>query len=157
VKKFNLSEADPKTDPEDPPGFQAAMDRFGPAIGAKGIGGSVYELPPGQALCPYHYEVNEEEWLIVLSGTPSVRDPEGVHEMSEGDITCFVPGPEGAHQILNASDAPARFIMISTIQTPAVCVYPDSDKIAVFVAGGADNVIVKRSSDVDYYEGESYP
>ena len=157
MKKFNLSQAEPKPDPEDPPGFQAAMHRFGPEIGAKNLGGSVYEIPPGQALCPYHYEISEEEWVISLAGRASVRTPEGTQELDVGDIVCFPPGADGAHQILNASEETARVMMISTVLTPAVCVYPDSDKIAVFVEGGADNVIVERSSDVGYFEGESYP
>ena len=37
---------------------------------------------------------------------------------------------------------------------PTVSVYPDSDKLGVYTEGGADDVIVRRSSGVDYYEGE---
>ena len=53
------------------------MNRFGPAIGASRLGGSVYDLPPGQSICPYHYEYPEEEWLLVLEGTATVRHPGG--------------------------------------------------------------------------------
>jgi hypothetical protein len=38
---------------------------------------------------------------------------------------------------------------------PAVAVYPDSDKIGVFTADGRDDVIVRRASHVDYYDGET--
>ena len=38
--------------------------------------------------------------------------------------------------------------------TPAATVYPDSDKIGVWTGNKADDVIVPRSSKVDYYEGE---
>ena len=38
---------------------------------------TVYELPPGQSICPYHYELGDEEWLIVLAGRPTLRTPEG--------------------------------------------------------------------------------
>jgi uncharacterized cupin superfamily protein len=29
------------------------MARFGPALGATQMGASLYELPPGQSICPY--------------------------------------------------------------------------------------------------------
>ena len=44
------------------------MSRVGPLVGGEQLGLSVYELPPGQSICPYHYENAEEEWLIVLVG-----------------------------------------------------------------------------------------
>ena len=44
------------------------MPRTGPVLGAKNTGASLYEWPPGEALCPYHYEWAEEEWLLVLEG-----------------------------------------------------------------------------------------
>ena len=55
-----------------------------PRIGAEKLGGSVYELDPGDSVCPYHYENAEEEWLLVLTGTPTLRDPEGEHELARG-------------------------------------------------------------------------
>jgi uncharacterized cupin superfamily protein len=157
VKKFNLADANPQADPADPEGFQTKMHRFGPDIGGSEIGASVYEIPPRQALCPYHFEISEEEWLMVISGAPHVRTPEGEEELAEGDIVCFTPGPEGAHQIHNPGDQPVRVMMFSTIKHPAVCIYPDSDKVGVFVKGGAENLMVKRHSDLDYFEGEKYP
>ena len=76
MKTFNIFEPSFEYDPEDPDGYHAGMDRFGPKIGATRIGASVYELPPGQALCPYHFE-SDEEWIIVLEGAVSVRHPDG--------------------------------------------------------------------------------
>ena len=54
---------------------RAAWTASGPKIGASRIGCSVYELPPGQALCPYHYE-GDEEWIIVLEGRAERPPPE---------------------------------------------------------------------------------
>lgn len=41
-------------DPADPGGFRAGMARLGPRLGAEQTGVTIYELPPGQAVCPYH-------------------------------------------------------------------------------------------------------
>jgi len=154
MRRLNIAEPDFTYDPEDPDGFRAGMLRFGPQLGAEQTGASVYELPAGEALCPYHYEHGEEEWVLVLQGSPSVRTPEGTETLAPFDVVFFPRGPEGAHQIRNDSDAAARVLMFSSILYPSVSVYPDSDKIGVWTTGKVDNVIVERSSGVDYYLGE---
>jgi uncharacterized cupin superfamily protein len=144
-------------DEDAPEGFQARYDRFGPKIGGSRLGTTLYELPEGQAICPYHYEYPEEEWLLVVSGTPSVRHPGGEDVLEPGDIVCFPPGPDGAHQVLNRVAEPARVMMVSTRTEPAVCVYPDSNKIATFTGNEADDVMVRKETAVDYFDGESGP
>jgi uncharacterized cupin superfamily protein len=155
MRKVNIAAPEFEVDPRDPPGFRARMFRFGPLLEAKQMGTSVYELPPGEAICPYHYEYAEEEWLIVLSGRPSVRHPDGTDELEPWDVVLFGTGPEGAHQVRNDSDEPARVLMFSTVMTPAATVYPDSDKIAVWTGNREDDVIVRRESGVDYFDRES--
>ena len=69
------------------------MARFGPTIGAEKLGGSVYDLDPGESVCPYHYEHPEEEWLIVLTGRPTLRDPDGEHELTQATSSAFRKAP----------------------------------------------------------------
>ena len=152
---FNLERAEPAYDDSDPEGYRSGMDRFGKRIGASRIGGSVYELPEGQSICPYHYEYPEEEWLLVLTGAPTLRHPGGEEVLEPGDVVCFPTGPEGAHKLTNNRGEVSRVLMISTISDPAVAVYPDSDKIGVFAGGDRDRVMVRRSSDVPYFDGEA--
>ena len=154
MRKVNLAAPEFTYDADDPPGFRAGMFRFGPTLGASELGASVYELPPGEAVCPYHYEYAEEEWLVVLAGRPSIRHPEGTDQLEPWDAVLFRTGPDGAHQVRNDSDEPARVLMFSSVKYPAATVYPDSDKIAVWTGNKGDDVIVKRSSGVDYFEGE---
>jgi uncharacterized cupin superfamily protein len=59
MRRFNLSRPNYTYDPTDPEGFRAGLFRMGPDAGAEDTGTSLYELPPGQALCPYHYEHGE--------------------------------------------------------------------------------------------------
>jgi len=113
----------------------------------------VYDLSPGQALCPYRYEY-KEEWLLVVDGTVVLRDPEGERTLTRGDIVCFPPGPAGAHKVMNRSEAPARTLMFSNAQVPAVSVYPDSDKIGVWPGGETDDLIFRRGSAVPWADGE---
>ena len=155
MRRVNLSAAELEYDPADPPGFRGGMFRTGAQFDAKDTGATLYELPPGEAVCPYHYEYGEEEWALVLEGTPSVRTPEGTERLSPLDLVFFPTGREGAHQVRNDGDAPARVLMWSTVVTPTATVYPDSDKIGVWTGDEADDVIVRRESAVDYFDGES--
>jgi len=142
-------------DADDPPGYHSGMSRFGKTIGAKGLGGSVYELPPGQSVCPYHYEYTEEEWLLVLVGQATVRTPAGEEVLGPGELVCFPTGPDGAHKVTNATDETVRVLMVSTMAPVGVCVYPDSDKILASPSGHPeDRVMVKRASNVDYWHDE---
>ncbi len=155
MKVVNLASPPFAHDPADPDGFHAGMFRLGPLVGAAKLGATVYELPPGQALCPYHYEYAEEEWLLVLEGTARVRHPGGVDELGPWDVVCFTTGPDGAHQVRNDGDATVRVLMWSNVAQPAVTVYPDSDKIGIWTGNREDDVMVRRASDVPYYDGES--
>jgi uncharacterized cupin superfamily protein len=154
VARVNVSDPPFHYDPDDPEGFRAGMCRFGRPLGAQRTGATVYELPPGQAVCPYHYEYGEEEWVLVLQGRPSLRTPEGTEELAEYDVAFFPRGPEGAHQLRNDSAEPARILMWSEVIVPAATVYPDSDKIGVWTGNKADDVMVERSSGVEYFHGE---
>ena len=113
----------------------------------------VYDLEPGRSSSPYHYEF-EEEWLLVVEGTVVLRAPNGEHTLQRGDMVCFPAGPDGAHRVMNRSDAPARTLMFSSARTPAVSVYPDSDKIGVWPGYEPDELIFKRGTAVPWSEGE---
>jgi len=154
MRRVNLSDPTFERDPDEPDGFHAGMFRFGKQLGAEETGASLYELPPGQAICPYHYEYGEEEWLVVLSGHPSLRTPEGTEQLEPLDVVFFPKGPAGAHKVLNATDEIARVLMWSQVITPTATAYPDSDKVAVWTPDKAESLIVRRSSGVDYYDGE---
>src|SRR4051794_5090691 len=92
MDRVNIATAEFQFDAEDPEGFRAGLFRPGNELGAKITGMSVYELPPGEALCPYHYEYGEEEWLLVLEGTPTLRRPEGTARLEPWDVAFFPTG-----------------------------------------------------------------
>ncbi|MEA2430290.1 MAG: hypothetical protein QOI19_763 [Thermoleophilaceae bacterium] len=149
MKRFNLHSAETELEGDEPAGFKSRGNRFGKEIGAAMIGGTVYDIDAGEAICPYHFEYGDEEWLIVLTGNPTVRTPDAETTLEPGDVICFPAGPEGAHKVTG----PARVLMISTLNEPSVAAYPDSDKLGVFV--GDLRLMVKRDSGVDYWLGET--
>ena len=108
TEPINLYDVALEGNPADPPGYRKRMAELGPSMGAERLGGSVYEVDPGDSVYPYHYEGVGEEWLLVLAGTPTLRDPEGERELAPGDVVCFLAGPDGAHKVTNRSNAVAR-------------------------------------------------
>jgi uncharacterized cupin superfamily protein len=156
MRKFNVFDASFEYDETDPEPYRAGANRFGPAIGASRLGATVYELPPGQALCPYHYE-SEEEWLLVLQGQVTVRHPEGEDVLGPGDVTAFPVGPAGGHKTTNNGTETVRMLMFANSDPLGYVVYPDSDKIA-FWGDSSDpadrHVRVRRGEKLDYYDGE---
>jgi uncharacterized cupin superfamily protein len=155
MARLNIANPNFTYDGDDPEGFRAGMFRLGTQLGAERTGTTVYELPPGEKLCPYHYEWGEEEWLMVLSGRPWLRTPEGTETLEAFDVAFFPRGPAGAHQVGNDGDEAARVLMWSEVVYPSATSYPDSDKMGVWVGHRVpENLMVERSSNVDYYRGE---
>ena len=134
-----------------PDGYRCNAVSFGKKIGASRLGMTVYELPPGQAVCPYHFEWTDEEWLFVLAGTPTLRTPEGERVLEPGDVVCFPAGPDGAH-LVRATDELARVGIISTKNPVGIAEYPDSDKVGVWADG--THYMLRRSEHLDYWDGE---
>lgn len=130
-----------------PAGFRMRYRQLGPLLGAELLGATVYELEPGNG--PYHYEIGNEEGLLVLAGTPTLRHPEGRDVLEIGDMVMFPEGTEGAHQLINESSAVARVLILSTMRTPSGCAYPDSGKVSTFAG------VFPITATVDYWDGES--
>jgi uncharacterized cupin superfamily protein len=154
MRRANVLTDEFEYDETDPEGFRAGVAPVGKTAGGEDLAIKAFEVPPGESVCPYHYEY-EEEWLLVLDGDVVVRTPEGEHEAGRGDLVRFAPGPAGAHKATNRSERTARLLMFSSAREPAVAVYPDSDKIGVWPGNDADKVILHRADGaVDYYDGE---
>jgi len=151
---FNIftGKTDLPPDANDPDGYACSAVRVGQKIGASRLGMSVYELPPGQAICPYHFEWTDEEWLIVIAGSPTLRTPDGERVLEPGSTACFPAGPNGAHLLRNNGEELVRVAILSTKGPVGIAEYPDSDKVGVWANG--THYMLRRSDHLDYWDGE---
>jgi uncharacterized cupin superfamily protein len=117
------------------PGYTWNRRGLGRRLAGELLGASLYELEPGQATWPYHWHWANEELMLVVAGAPTLRTPEGEHELAVGDVVLFPRGPAGAHEVRNAGAATSRVLIISTMIHPEIGEYPDDGKI--LVAAGA--------------------
>jgi uncharacterized cupin superfamily protein len=136
LKTFNLFHGETEKVPAGAPGDRGQAARVASKLGASRLGMSVYDLPPGEPIGPYHFEWTDEEWLIVLAGHVTTRGPGGEQTLEPGDVVCFPTGPDGAHQVRNTGDGTARVAIVSTMNEFGIVEYPEDEKVGIWAGGG---------------------
>jgi uncharacterized cupin superfamily protein len=153
MKIFNLN-GDEWDRVEERAGWRSKDAWVGARIEAELIGGSMYELEPGDRLWPYHTHHANEEWILVVRGRPTLRTPEGERVLVEGDVVCFRRGKSGAHQVRNDTGEPIRVLMLSTLVRPDIVEYLDSGKVGARSAEGERILLSRPGPMLDYWDGE---
>jgi uncharacterized cupin superfamily protein len=139
---------------EERAGWQSKDAWVGARLDAELLGGSLYELEPGDRLWPYHLHHANEEWLLVVRGRPTLRSPDGEQELVEGDVAVFPRGKRGAHQVSNGTDSAVRVLMLSSMVAPDIVEYPDSGKVAARSVAGERILMSRPGPMLDYWDGE---
>ena len=138
--------------PSERPGFLWRRMR----VAGEHLGASLYELPPGESTFPYHYELGDDELLVVVAGCPVLRDPDGERRLEPGDCVLFPSGPAGAHQIFNRSGEAVRVLLVSNFALPRAAVQVDSGKMMVRWGSGPDERRwFSLGEDAGYWDGEA--
>lgn len=129
---------------------------IGPTVAgcaARDLGASIDIVPPGKTSCPYHLHHAEEEMFIVLEGSGTLRVAGAMVPIRAGDVIDIPPGTDYPHHIVNTSDAPLKYLSISSRRPLEVCEYPDSGKVNAYGAGGRI-ALQRKTGDLDYWDGE---
>jgi len=113
----------PSWDSDKFPGRHVAP--IGAQAGAREIAANIYELDPGAVGSPLHIHHANEELLLVLAGTLSLRGPDGTQLLRVGAVVVFPRGHAGAHSLVNRSSETVRYLVVSTTHRPDVVEYLD--------------------------------
>jgi uncharacterized cupin superfamily protein len=144
----------PRTWPPERAGFDWRRKR----VAGEHLGASLYALPPGQTTFPYHYELGNDELLVVVAGSPTLRSADGERELKQGDCILFPSGETGAHQVINRSETEVRVLLVSNLALPRAAVQPDSRKMMIRWGVEADErVWFPLDAAADYWQGEKQP
>ncbi|MGA2405904.1 MAG: cupin domain-containing protein [Bacteroidales bacterium] len=127
-----------------------ASPRLASVVNSKNLIFDLRLLNPGQFSFPYHFHRNAEELIMVISGSMTMRSPDGFEIMTKGDLVFFEMGETGAHQFFNHSTEPCTYLDIRTLIGIDVCEYPDSGKINVIPY----YEVFEKRSKVEYFKGE---
>ena len=116
----NVFEPDWDAERDEPP-FRWRRARLGRQAGARDLGASLFELPPGAATFPLHAHYNNEEMIVVLAGRPSLTSADGeVRQLLPGEVVACPAGRDGAHRLDNHTDEPVRVLLVSTMRAPEI-------------------------------------
>ncbi len=146
----NIHEPEWEVDFRDTPARSRAL-RVGAAAGARDLGAALYELQPGGAVSPYHLHHANEELLIVLSGRPRLRTPDGSRSLPSGTVVAFPPGPDGAHRVSNPGPDTARVLIVSTMRYPEIAEHV-STGTTMAMTGPAAGKVFAAGTDREFIE-----
>jgi uncharacterized cupin superfamily protein len=139
------------------PLYDSRCARLAPGTAARKMGASIDIVAPGKRACPYHFHHAQEEMFVVLEGAGTLRVAGEMLPLRAGDVVFIPPGPDYPHQIINTSDAPLKYLSLSTRDTPEICEYPDSGKYLAFSALGDGrffDALQRPGNNLDYWDGE---
>ena len=140
------------------PLYDSRGARLAPGTAASKLGASIDIVAPGMRSCPYHLHHAQEEMFVLLEGSGTLRVAGEMLALKTGDVIFIPAGPAYPHQIINTSDAPLKYMSVSTREQPEICEYPDSGKYLaaarVPLQGSEFDRINRLDADIDYWEGE---
>jgi uncharacterized cupin superfamily protein len=100
--------------------------RLGPALGIKDFGANQVTLKKGAWSSQRHWHEDEDEIVIMLSGTAVLVDDNGRTPMRAGDVAVLLKGDRNAHHLINEQDEDCVFFAIGHAPLGG-CHYPDVD------------------------------
>jgi uncharacterized cupin superfamily protein len=127
---INIFEPSCEDERDSPPGFRSRRLYLAWTLGSDQLGVSLWEIDSAESNMPYHAHHANEELLIVLAGTPTLRGADSERELQPGDSALFRRGE--AHQLTNRSEEPVRFLFIAPLNHPEIVELPDTGRITVF-------------------------
>lgn len=100
---------------------------LGEALGLTAFGVNLTTLAPGKESSMRHHHTREEEFVYVLEGELVLRTDAGEQVLRAGMCAGFPPGTGDAHQLVNRSGAPARYLEVGSRDPADEAAYPDVD------------------------------
>ena len=118
-------EREPEPSPPQPVVNVASLPggSLGPLVGAERLDATVVDME-----APYHHVHGREDWLLVLSGRPTLRHPHGEDRLEAGDLVCLPEGPAGARALRDPGETSARALLLSTTGLPVSVCFPDTGR-----------------------------
>jgi uncharacterized cupin superfamily protein len=141
-----------KEDPNKIDNFRIFTDisRVKKGLNPQNLNFDLRQLNPGQYCAAYHFHRHAEELFMIISGSATLRTPDGLEIVNSGDLIFFEAGEKGAHQLYNHTEEACIYLDIRTFMGYDVCEYPDSNKI--FLVPSYE--IFGKNTQLNYFDGE---
>jgi uncharacterized cupin superfamily protein len=100
---------------------------LGDALGLTQFGVNLSRLDPGAVSSLRHWHTGEDEFLLILEGTPTLVTDDGERVLGPGLAAGFPAHTENGHRLENRSDKPVIYVEVGTRSARDVVTYPDAD------------------------------
>lgn len=110
--------------------------RLGDVFALTGFGVNLTRLAPGAISALRHAHSTRDEFVYIISGSPTLVTNAGTHSLQSGACAGFRAGDGNAHQIRNDSQDEVYYIEIGDRRSGDIVNYPDDDLAAVLGKGG---------------------
>ena len=108
---------------------------LGDAFGLSRFGVNLTTLAPGAQSALLHRHTRQEEFVYILSGTPTLRTDAGEFPLGPGMCMGF-PANGLAHHLVNDTGAPVEYLEIGDRDPADAGEYPEDDLVARNSAAG---------------------
>lgn len=119
-------------------------------INTQNLNFDIRQLNPEQYNTLYHFHRYSEELFMIISGSATLRTPNGLEVVCSGDLMFFEMGETGAHQLYNHTSEPCIYLDVRTFIGYDVCEYPDSNKMLL----APSFEIFNKDAQMTYFDGE---
>lgn len=109
--------------------------QLGDAFGLSRFGVNLTILPPGAQSALLHRHTEQEEFIYILSGHPTLRTDEGEVPLEPGMCVGFTAGGI-AHQLLNRGREDVHYLEVGDRGTTDAGEYPEDDLAAEWSESG---------------------
>jgi uncharacterized cupin superfamily protein len=111
--------------------------KLGEYFGLTQFGVNLTHLEPGAVSALAHSHAKQDEFIVVLEGTPTLVLGEQEFLLSAGDCYGFKAATGTAHQLVNRSQATVTYLEIGDRTTGDEVEYPNDDLKATQATDGA--------------------
>ncbi len=124
-----------------PPVFAAQMDgrqkrALGALFGLRNFGVNLTTLAPGARSALRHGHSLQDEFVYIVSGTPSLMSNAGERLLQPGMCAGFRAGDGDAHCLINRSQAAVTYLEVGDRSAGDCITYPDDDLMLVSTEDG---------------------
>ena len=113
--------------PFDQPCLKRRRVKIGDAAGLTQFGVNLCTLPPGSWSSQRHWHEKEDELIYVVEGEVVLVTDGGEQVLRAGACAGYPAGSRDAHQLVNRSGSPARYLEVGNRIDGDNAFYPDDD------------------------------
>jgi uncharacterized cupin superfamily protein len=111
--------------------------RLGDHFGLTNFGVNLTELAPGSVSALLHHHTKQDEFVYIVSGTPTLLLDDREYLLRAGDCCGFKAGTSIGHQLVNRSGASVFFLELGDRTAGDYAEYPQDDLMFTKVAAGS--------------------